>query len=287
MPRRPTATSPVSGLAALRRSGSVSEILFLYECTTEEPTQLQPIADRLGVTVQAVSHSFRLLARRGLVELRNGRYLPTIAGVQWLHSAFGSLRDDLDARSERLHMIRSTRAIAFSAIRAGASGVLEMRDGVLGARPGSKGPSRGKAVAGAAQGELVRIEELEGILPVATGRAHVITIAGDAAGDPQTKRALAERLRQRSPGLLAAPGLEAFHLASRATSGSVLRFGVAAAVIEAARVGVDTTVVLMDSDLPRFLSGFSGRNLVPLTVEHLRGVPDREKRSRRRPVGAT
>ncbi|MGA7923016.1 MAG: hypothetical protein WCA77_03470 [Thermoplasmata archaeon] len=284
MPRRRASAPSPTGLAALRRSGSISEILFLYECTTEEPTQLKPIAERLGVTVQAVSHSFRLLARRGLVELREGRYLPTVAGVQWLHSAFGSLRDDLDARSERLHMIRSTRAVAFADVRAGDSVVLEMKDGVLGARPGIRGPSRGKAVTTANEGELLRVEELEGILPVLTGKVRVITIATDSSGDPETKHLLAERLQERPPGLVAAPGLEAFHVASRATSGPVLRFGVAAAVIEASRVGVDTTVVLLDTDLPRFLGGFSGRNVVPLTVDHLRGTPSRRHRPRARRV---
>ncbi|MGB6443136.1 MAG: hypothetical protein WBF81_07555, partial [Thermoplasmata archaeon] len=59
---------PSDGLAGLRRGGAVTELLFLYECTTLEPTQLRPIADRLGLTVQAASHSFRSLARRGLVE---------------------------------------------------------------------------------------------------------------------------------------------------------------------------------------------------------------------------
>ncbi|MGB6500032.1 MAG: hypothetical protein WBG19_01330, partial [Thermoplasmata archaeon] len=73
----PRTSPPPDGLAALRRSGGVTELLFLFECATLEPTQLRPIAEELGVTVQAVSHSYRQLAKRGLAEIRRGRYLPT------------------------------------------------------------------------------------------------------------------------------------------------------------------------------------------------------------------
>ena len=78
------------------------------------------IADRLGLSVQAASHTFRGLARRGLAELKEGRYRPTVAGVDWLHSALGTVRDDLSERLDRLPIVRTTRAIAASNLAAGS-----------------------------------------------------------------------------------------------------------------------------------------------------------------------
>src|SRR5258708_38101709 len=86
MPRRRD-RSAASGLPDLRRAGAITELLFLYEGVTRETTQLQPIAARLGLTVQAVSHVFRQLERDGLVTHRVGRYRGTGAWVASLHAA--------------------------------------------------------------------------------------------------------------------------------------------------------------------------------------------------------
>lgn len=258
-----------AGLAQLRRAGTISDLLLLYECLTEESTDLRSIADRLGVTVQAVSHSFRQLARRGLAERRNGRYRPTVAGIQWLHAVFDSVRDDLDVRGRRLHVVRSTRAIADADLRAGAPVVLEMREGLLRARPGTDGPSRGRVARAAGRGALVEIEELEGIVPIRPGHLRLLVVASDRIDDPRTVAALARRLRRGTGGMTAAAGLEAFHLASRATRQAVVRFGVAAAAAEAIGVGIDVRIVVRDDDLPRVLASLAGPQRIPVRVEHV------------------
>ncbi len=261
---------PRGGLAQLRRAGTVSDLLLLYECLTEEPTDLKSIAARLGVTVQAVSHSFRQLERRGLAERRAGRYRPTVAGVAWLHTVFDSVRSDLDVRGRRLHVIRSTRAIAGADLAAGAPVVLEMRQGLLTARPGTDGPSRGRAAVAARRDALATIEQLEGIVPIRPGRLRLLALPTETITDPRTARALARRLASAPHAILAASGLEAFHVASRATDRPVLRFGVAAAAAEAVGVGLDVCLVLRDEDLPRVLATLAAPQPVPLRVEHVR-----------------
>jgi predicted transcriptional regulator len=282
MPSR--AHAPASGLSSFRKGGTITHLLFLYECLTEEPTQLQPIADRLGVTIQAASHVFRQLSRLGLAELREGHYRPTVAGIQWLHAAFGALRDDVNARWDHLHVVRSTRAVALAPLRAGARVVLELNGGVQGARPGQIGASRGVAATDARTGDLVRVTELEGILPIPPGRIRVITIRGDQVEDPGTLAKLRSAIREDSPGLLAAQGLEAYHLVSRLGRREILRFGIAPAALEAARVGVPSNVVLLEEELPRFLEHLSGPNPVPLSVTHLPDVGTDRSVARKRRV---
>ena len=267
---RPPATG--EGLGSLRRSGSVTELLFLYSCATTEPPQLRPVAESLGLTVQAVSHSFRQLRRRGLVEVRDGRYLPTVEGVAWLHGTLSGLADDVRTRIARLHVIRSTRAVALAPVAAGAPVSLELRDGLLSARPGSLGPSRGVAVRPAATGALVEVGNLEGIVPLAPAVVAVRTLRESDLDDPR----LARRLAGALPGpdaILAAEGLEAYHALRRATSRPIARFAPAATCVEAARLGVPSTLFVLERDLPRLLASFGVPSPPPLDVLPLGSSP--------------
>jgi predicted transcriptional regulator len=257
------------GLAGLRRRGAITELLFLFECTTEETTQLRPIADRLDLTVQAASHVYRQLAARGLAEIQNGRYRPTQVGVAWLHAALGLVRDDVGDRLDRLHIIRSTRALALSPIAANAEVALELRDGMLTARPGRGSASRGRARHPARAGEILEVDGLEGIVSISRGRVTVLTVPMRSVADRRTLGRLRTAVQSGGPGLLAAHGLDAFHLLERATSRPVVRFGISSACREASHVGVDSLVLVLEEELPRFLGPFEGNDPPPLTVAAL------------------
>lgn len=269
------------GLAGLRRGGSMTELLFLYECETLHPTQLRPVAERLGLTVQAASHTYRELARRGLVAMHDGRYRPTFEGVAWLHETFGRLEDDVRRRLAHLHVIRSTRAVALADLRANDLVSLEIRDGLLSARPGSSGTSRGRVARRAAKGRIVEIADLEGIVTLEPATVSIRTLAEPDLSDP----CLPDRLRAlvgTAEEYLAAEGLEAFDALHRATAHRIHRFAVGAAAREAARLGVPGTIVVMDRDLPRLLAEFSGPDPPPLDVLPLPKGEHRLRGARRR-----
>lgn len=254
-----------NGLTAMRRGGSVTELLFLYDCATTEPRQLRPVASRLGLTVQAVSHSFRQLRDRGLVEVRDGRYRPTVDGVAWLHGSLSRLADDVRDRLARLHVIRSTRAVALGPVPAGGPVSLELRDGLLCARPGGGGPSRGRAVDAARSGELVEVTGLEGIVPIAPATITVRTLDETDLSDPQLPRRLSSVL-PAPDATVAAEGLETLHHLRRTTDRPIERFAPAAACLGAARVGVPSTLFVLERDLPRLLAAFAVPSPPPLEV---------------------
>jgi predicted transcriptional regulator len=251
MARTPSAPSP-EGLPGLRRGGSATELLFLFECATSEPTQLRPVADRLGLTVQAVSHSFRLLRRRGLVEVRDGHYRPTVEGTAQLHAALTDLGADVAQRIERLHVVRSCRAIATADLSVGAPVSLELDDGLLTARPGGSGPSRGRVVRGGRRGALVEVGDLEGIVRLVPARISVRTISDADLEDPALSRRVAAAL-PTSGGIVAAEGFEAYYATRRATDRPIVRFAVGAACREASRIGVASTVIVSERELPRLV----------------------------------
>ncbi|HTT35039.1 MAG TPA: hypothetical protein VMH78_04140 [Thermoplasmata archaeon] len=272
MPRPPRLPADL-GLKGLRRAGAVSEILFLFECATEATPKLQPIAARLGLTVQAVSHTYRQLRRNGLAEHRNGLYRPTVRGVAWLHAALSALRDDLSDRWGRLDVVRTCRAVAGSRLSKDASVALALEGGTLVARRGT-GPSRGRTLEAARSGELVEVGHLEGIVPVAPGPVAVWTFPDPASRAPATVAAIAGVVGDAPEGLLAAFGLEAAVLLGRATRRPFVRFGVAAAAAEASALGVPATIVVRAPDLPRLLGGFDRVHPPPVTTRPLAGPTD-------------
>ena len=260
-----------SGLAALRKGGTVTELLFLYECATLEPTQLRPIAERLGLTVQAVSHSFRQLRRRGYVAVHDGRYRPTVEGVAWLHETLRNLADDLRERIERVHVIRSTRAVALATIAPGATVSLELRHGLLSARPGATGPSRGRVVKGGRKGALVEVTDLEGIVPLRPAPIRVRTISASDLADPHLRARVRESLLGDPLALVAAEGLEAYQVLTTAVNQPIVQFAAGSACLEASRLGVASYLLVLDTDLPRVLAQFAGPSPPRLEIAPLAG----------------
>lgn len=270
--RRGATPGRTGGLLALRPSGAVSELLFVYECAAREPGKLRPVAERLGLTVQAVSHLGRQLARRGLVETRGGHYRPTMAGIAWLHASLNSLGEDISERLNRLPVVRSTRAVAATDLVAGSPVSLELLEGVLTARRGPGGGSRGKVRHAVRAGDLVEVSDLEGIVAIPRGEITVYVVPRDAAKDGRAPREVATTIERVSHGLLAAQGLEAVHLVRESTREPVVRFGVSAACAEASRLGVRSLVFVSDEELPRFLAPYAGPDAPPVTVSRLARV---------------
>ncbi len=266
--RRPRPARPGRdrGLPALRRGGTLGDLLFLFDCTTSESTRLRPIAGRLGVTVQAASHTYRQLARRGLIEVRGGRYLPTVTGVAWLHRTLGELADDVFTRQQRLKIVRSLRAVAAVDLRAGEAVRLDLVDGLLTARPGRSEGSRGRVAESTPAGSLALVEELEGILELPPAEVVVLTVPSERVSDAELIPALRREIAERRGVLVGAMGLEAIHLAQRAGAGGLQRFATAAAAADAARVGVSSTLLVLDEDLSRLLSELDAAGRPRITV---------------------
>jgi len=263
-----TRSSAPGGLDRLRRPGAVTELLVLYECATLEPSQLRPIAERLGVTVQAVSHASRALRARGLIAIEDGRYRPTVEGVAWLHEGLARLAENVSERLDRLNIVRSTRALALAPIPAGAPVSLQLIDGLLSASPSAGGASRGIARRAAAKGSLVEVEKLQGIVPLAPETIAVRTIAEDQLDDPRTVSQIRAQVRA-APGLVAAEGLAAYHLVRSAARGPIVRFAVSTACAEAAQIGVPSTVFVLESEVPRLLAAWAGTDPPSLDVRPL------------------
>jgi putative transcriptional regulator len=257
--------------------------LFLFECATQEVRTLRPAAQRLGLTVQAVSHLYRQLTERGLVEVRDGLYRPTVAGYSRLQGTLSLLQEEIQRRLAHLQVVRTTRAVAAGSITKGDVVSLELDGGILVARPGRADASKGIARGAAKAGELVEVGDLRGIVPIVPGSVHICVVRTGASGSAGWTNRAGSRIRGVPHGLLGAQGLEAYHLVRSTGAGAVVRFGVAAAALDAARLGVPSLVFVTEEELPRFLALFSAPGAPSVDVSDLGPLPlERTTRSSRR-----
>jgi predicted transcriptional regulator len=268
-----------TGLEHLRKAGRVTELLFLYEIATRPYARLKPIADTLGVSVQATSFLYRELSRQGFVQSVEGRYRPTVAGIAFLHASLNNIRDDLDERLAHLLIVRRCRAVAAANVKVGESVSLAMEDGILKVRPGRTGASTGRAAHSARSGELLEVVDLEGILPLVPGKVLCLVVPLSAVESPSARTKLSQELKGVPYGLIAAEGLEAYHLLQRVTKAHITRFGVAASAREASQVGVPVVVAVTDDRLPLLLSSLSEKAPEP-PVEVRSLVPPEAVRKR-------
>ena len=102
------------------------------------------------------------------------------------------------------------------------------------------------------------MHELEGILQLDPAQIRIIPIPSLELADPSLPHRLGEAVDATEPGIVAAQGLEAYYLLRKVRPGPVVRFAVGHVCREAAQVGVRSTIVVLDEELPRLLAQFPG-----------------------------
>ncbi|PSP98207.1 Crp/Fnr family transcriptional regulator [Halobacteriales archaeon QS_4_70_19] len=246
----PTTAGDRAGVLRSKRDATRYQILV--EIAQRQPAvSQQEVADAIGVTAQAVSDYLQGLVAEGYVEKHGrGRYEVTNEGVDWLMSRTEALRDYVSHVSEDvLGRVEVDTALATATIEEGQPVSLSMRDGVLRATPGSAGSATGVAVTSAGVGEDVGVTEFEGLVDYEWGEVRVVSVPRVHEGGSGAVDADALAARTTDVDLLAVAGGEALAAVSRADLDPDIRFGVPAAVAEAAHRGLDVLVVASVTEL--------------------------------------
>jgi putative transcriptional regulator len=162
----------------LRSKRDVSRLQILAEIAEHQPAiRQQEIADKLGVTPQAISEYIRELVEEGMVSAsRRGNYEVTRPGIEWI--LFNTEALESYARHIRRDIIQQVSiwtAIAAEDLKAGDEVGVYMQNGFLYA---AKKPmaATGSVVADAKKDMDVGIAHLNGIIEHHDGVVHVCKI---------------------------------------------------------------------------------------------------------------
>jgi putative transcriptional regulator len=233
---------PVRVLRDVRLS---TKVLILNELARGRVKGQRDLASALDVTPQMVSDYLKLMEGEGLLEREGRDARPTVEGVQFLQERLKELGDFTYEAMREVNVINSCSALAAEDIKEGERVVLELRDGVIVARPGSKGASRGVASRSAKEGEDLAVRGLEGIMELRIGKVTVAALPSAVEGG--TARTDLKRLRARlvdvKGATVAAADPVGLVAARRLRLDVGIRFGVDHAVVDAALRGVDVLVL--------------------------------------------
>lgn len=159
-----------------------TELLILAEFLRNLSVRRKEMAERLGVTEQAISQYVTYLEKERLITSNHGRSKPTRKGIQLLQERLFGLREEIENILRNVQVIDTCLAMATAPIKANDPVGLVMRDGKLVAIPNTTSSSMGIARADANRDEEVLVGNLEGVVELELGELHLLQLPFETAG---------------------------------------------------------------------------------------------------------
>ena len=239
----------------LRSKRESTRLQILVEIAEHQPSiRQQEIADKLGVTPQAVSEYIREMVDEGLVNAHGrGRYEVTKSGIEWVLRHAEAL--EFYARHITRDVIQQVAvwtAIAREGIKKDDSVGVFMQDGWLYATKQEQS-AMGRATMDARPGEDIGVSHLNGIIDHEEGRIHICKVPRIERGGSREIRPDLLRAAVQDADMVAAVGLESYVALRKAGIEPDMFFGSREGVIEAAFHGRECAIIIVDEEFTDFL----------------------------------
>jgi putative transcriptional regulator len=239
----------------LRSKREATRFQILVEIAEHQPAvRQQEIADKLGVTPQAVSEYIRELVEDEMVSSHGrGRYEVTHQGIEWvLNNAEALEAYARHITRDIIQQVTVWTAVAAEAIKKGDRIGVYMEDGWLFASRG-KQTAMGKATMDALPGMDIGVARLNGIIDHSEGVIQVCKVpriqrGGSRNVDTQQLKRIVEGKK-----MVGAVGLEAYIALETAGRTPDMFFGAREGAIEAAFHGIEPILVVVDEEFTDIL----------------------------------
>ncbi|MGB3906883.1 MAG: MarR family transcriptional regulator [Methanomethylovorans sp.] len=248
----------------LSSKSGITKFQILIEVAAHQPNVRQKeIAEKIGVTPQAVSEYIKELMAEGLVSSEGRvRYRITKQGVEWvLENASEMKRYAKFVMSDIISHVSTWTAIAEEDMNAGQEVYLTMRNGLLYVSTQDVTNATGTTISAALKGEDVGVTDLMGLIDLENASITVCKIPRVERGG--SKNVDLERLESliRSKSYLATIGVESLIALRRVGREPHVMFGAKESVVEAAYHGLSSLVLAIDEEVPGILSRLESEDL--------------------------
>ncbi|HPT36796.1 MAG TPA: MarR family transcriptional regulator [Methanothrix sp.] len=250
--------------SVLQSKRESSRFQILVEIAAHQPNLRQKeVAEKLGVTPQAISEYIKELVSDGLVTTDGRmRYSITKEGVEWLLESAAELKRYARVVMEDIiSHVSVWTAIAEADLVEGERVSLEMRSGLLYANRKDGIEATGVVIAGVRSGEDVGVSDLRGLISLDEGRIILCKVPRVQNGGSRKVdlQALAEQLsRAKMVGCLGIEALVALRKLGREPD---IIFGAKEFAVEAAYHGITSVIVSVDEQIPSLLTRLESEGL--------------------------
>jgi putative transcriptional regulator len=253
------------GMAQILKSKNLaSKFQIMVEIAAHQPNiQQKDIAQKLGITSQAVSEYIRELIRDGwLSSPGRSRYRVTKEGVDWILQMSRELHSYAWFVSKVVADISTTTAIADNELSPGQKVSLYMKDGLLFASNVVSGEgAKGIAVTEARKGQDVGIRNIEGVIKLEPAKVMVGKVPNVQDGGSRNTNLARLEKEVSKVKLVGALGTEALVALRQLGVKADYVHGVREAAIEAAYCGLPSLIVCSEDKLPLLVQRLEEENL--------------------------
>jgi putative transcriptional regulator len=241
-----------------------SRFQILVEIAANQPNVRQKeVADRLGVTPQAISEYIKDLVAEGLV-ISDGRmrYRITKEGVEWLLESAAELkRYARYVMEEIISHVSVWGAIADEDLEEGETVSLEMRDGLLYASRREDGGATGVTIADARTGEDVGVSNLKGLISLKEGTITVCKVPRVQMGGSRNVKLDALTEVVASGKVVGALGIESLVALRKVGREPDVFFGAKESAVESAFHGLSSVIICVDEQVPNLMGKLEAEGL--------------------------
>jgi len=254
----------------LRSKRETTRFQVLVEIAEHQPSIRQlEIAEKLGVTPQAISEYIRILVEDGLISAEGrGRYYVTHKGVEWVINNAETLEGYArHVRRDIIHQVVTWAAIADADLKKGDAVGVYMKGGWLyaGKKPQT---AMGMVTNDAVKGDDVGVARLAGIIEHTEGKIQVAKVPRIERGGSSTVDLMKLKALAKNANIIGAVGLEAYLSLKKAGITPDMFYGAREGIIEAAFHGMQCLMLIVDEEFTDFLKRMETAGLT-YTVEEL------------------
>ncbi len=247
----------------LRSKKEITKFQILVEIAAHQPDVMQKeIADKIGITPQAVSEYIRELVSDGfLYSDGRVRYRVTKKGVEWVLERAQELKKYARYVMEDIvSQISVATAIAKGRFGKGRRVSLWMENGLLYAGSGEGGVT-GITISEAEEGEEVGVTDLKGMISLPEVSITICKVPRvERGGSRSVDYGMLEKYAANKP-YIAALGVEALVSLRKINVQPNILFGAKESVVEAAFHGLSSLVVSVDEEVPSLLNRLEAEGL--------------------------
>ena len=259
----------------LRSKNLTTKFQILLEIAERQPNiQQKDIANRLGITSQAVSEYVKELIKDGwLGSQGRSRYRVTREGVDWILRMSRQLQSYSSFVSKVISDISISTAIADVDLSLGQKVSLYMKDGLLFASSivGNEG-AKGIAISEATKDECVAVSSIEGVMKLKTGRITIGKVPHVQQGGSRNTDIARLRQEVEQGILVGVMGVEALVALRQVGREPDYLYGVKEASVESAYCGLPFLVICSEDNIAGLVQRLEDENLEYKIVDFRRSI---------------